>query len=152
MLRSCVCVLCCLALTLLTAAMQSGFGRRKEPVPAIKSDIKFIKCEACKLVAKEAHQAAANLRRQQPSWRRVTEEEILNHLESLCAPQQDQGDWITKLDVQVDGEVLRIVQMQGVCSRALLCPSCTLLGTMVAWQTSPLTTPAAWLFDVYIFT
>ena len=94
----------------LIRAAGKGFGRKKELVPTIKTDVKYIKCEVCQLVAKHAHRSVADLRAQQPSWKKLSEEEILTHLESICNSQKEEGEWITRVDVQEEGDRLRAVE------------------------------------------
>ena len=101
--------------------MQSGFGRKKEVVPTIKSDVKYIKCEACQLIAKQVHRSVAELRTQQPSWKKLTEEEMLTHLEGICNPQKEEGEWLTRLDVKQQDGKLRVVEMNEVCVPTLDC-------------------------------
>ena len=113
-------VLLVLLLMLGTAcAMQSGFGNKKEVIPSIKPDIKFIRCQVCELVAKEAHAGVAQHRAELPHWKKVTEEDIMTYLETLCDPKLEEGTWIIKQDIQEDGEVLRVVDMGTVRS----CPA-----------------------------
>jgi NMD protein affecting ribosome stability and mRNA decay len=106
-------VLCLGVLLPLSSAMK-GFGRKKEVVPAIKSDIKHIRCEVCQHVAANAYRNIAQLRALQPKWKVLSEEEILAKLEHVCNSQKEEGEWITHLDVQQEGSKLRVVQMEKV--------------------------------------
>ena len=111
------------------SAMQSGFGNKKEVIPSIKTDIKFIRCQVCELVAKEAHAGVAQHRAELPHWKKVTEEDIMIYLETLCDPKLEEGTWIIKQDIQEDGEVLRVVDMGPVPSLPVggcTCPRCAL--------------------------
>jgi hypothetical protein len=94
--------------------MPSGFGRKKETIPAIKSDIKYIKCDVCELVAREAYRSVGSLRKSQPTWKKLTEEAIMEHLEKMCNPQTEQGEWILHLDVEEQRNVLKVVEKSGV--------------------------------------
>ena len=97
------------------AMMPGGFGRKKEPVPSIKSDVKYIRCDVCQHIAKAAHRSVGTLRKEQPHWKPLTEDSIIEHLEMMCNPQGEQGEWILHLDVQEDGDKLKVVEMSGVC-------------------------------------
>ena len=98
----------------MASAMQSGFGRKKDVIPSIKTDVKYIRCQVCELVAKEAFTAVARMRQSQPSWKQLSEDDILGHLEALCDPQREEGTWTLKLDVKEEGEKLNVVEMGNV--------------------------------------
>ena len=112
--------------------LPSGFGRKKDPVPSIKTDVKFIRCDACQHIAKAAHRSVAALRTAQPHWKPLTEEAIIEHLEQMCNPQGEQGEWILHLDVQEDGDKLKVVEMSGVCTSRARLPSPASYGAMGA--------------------
>lgn len=108
-----------LLLACVTLAMPSGFGHKKEPVPAVKSDMKYIQCEACEKTAEAIHRAVGDLRSALPKWKTLTEIEILDMLEKICLSDAESGEWLAKLDLQEDGERLRVVEMPtvGDCRR-----------------------------------
>ena len=113
-------------------AAPSGFGKKKEPVPAIKSDMKYIKCEVCQLIAKQVSRSVADLRAQQPHWKTLSEDEILTHLESMCNTGKEEGEWITKLDVQQQGNEVKVVEMSQVRPQAA--PSCAWLQLLFVYE------------------
>jgi hypothetical protein len=103
--------------------MPSGFGRKKEPIPAIKSDIKYIKCDVCKHVARVAYRSVGSLRKSQPSWKKLSEEAIMGHLDKLCNPQTEEGEWILHMDIKEQAGALKVVEMTGVCTMQKVTPS-----------------------------
>lgn len=95
-------------------AHAQGFGRKKEVVPAIKSDIKYIQCQFCKAAATHLHRSIAGLRQDAPSWKPVTESDIQDHLELACNADKDEGEWLLKFDVQEHGDELVLKEMSKV--------------------------------------
>lgn len=117
-------------------ANAQGFGRKKEIIPAIRTDIKYIECQFCQAAAKHLHHSIDNLRQDAPSWKPVTESDIQEHLELACNADKDEGEWLLKFDVQEHGAELVLKEMskvrhtrdwdQGVCTqRAYGMPAAT---------------------------
>lgn len=61
----------------------------------------------------------------------LTEDAIIEGLEKMCDPDKEAGEWITKIDLQEEGDKLKLVDMDGVgggggrsrrCMRALHAP------------------------------
>lgn len=95
-----------------------GFGRKKEVVPAIRSDIKYIQCQFCRIAARHLHRSVADLRKDVPSWKRVTENDIQEHLEVACNTDKIEGEWLLKLDVQERQDELVLTEMSKVRHQA----------------------------------
>ena len=101
--------------THLCVAMPKGFGRKKETVPMLRDDMKYIQCEMCERVAKQAYRTVKQAREELPQWESLTEATILEKLESLCDPEKENaGEWIAMLDVQQENNSLRIAVMTTV--------------------------------------
>eukprot|EP00892_Ulva_mutabilis_P012851 jgi/Ulvmu1/9939/UM058_0022.1 len=109
----------CAAISVVPIAQAQGFGRKKEIVPAIKDDIKYIQCQFCGIAAKRLHRSVGDLRRDAPSWKKISEDDILEHLEAACNADKVEGEWILHLDVQEQGDELVIKEMSkpGKCQR-----------------------------------
>lgn len=103
-----------------------GFGnRRTELIPVIEDDIKFVQCEFCNLAAKHIHKTVVMMKAAMPSWvKKLPEEAIDALLDQICNTNQETGEWLTKLDVQQEGDALVIKQMPEVCQGILYNPYC----------------------------
>jgi hypothetical protein len=113
-LLSCCFILLAVILPVWTAPQ--GFGRKKGVIPAIKEDIPFIECQFCQITASHLHSTVADLRAQLPSWKKLSEEKILEAVENACAVDKEEGEWITTLDVVEEGKSLVVKEMQKVGS------------------------------------
>lgn len=111
-----VLVLCALCAT---EAQVPGFGKKRETIPLLREDIKFIQCEMCEKVSKHLHRTVNRMREALPKWDKLTEAAIFDQLEVMCDPAKDAGEWISHLDIQEDGDRLRVVEMTGV--RTTMC-------------------------------
>lgn len=106
-------------LCVVPVANAQGFGRKKEIVPALKEDIKYIQCQFCEIAAKHLQRSVGDLRRDAPSWRKISENDILEHLEAACKADKKEGEWLLKLDVQEQGDELLIKEMSKVRTASL---------------------------------
>jgi hypothetical protein len=74
----------------------------------------------CETLSKHMHRTIKGMRDSLPKWDRLTEAAIFDKLEVMCNPTKTgEGEWLTKLDIQEDGDRLRVVEMSGV--RSLCC-------------------------------
>lgn len=93
-----------------------GFGnKRSELTPVIEGDIEFVQCGFCKLASKHIHRSIVMMKAAMPSWvKKLPEEAIEAFLDRVCNSNQETGEWLTKLDVQQEGDALVIKQMPDV--------------------------------------
>ena len=77
---------------------------------AVKSDVKFIKCEVCEHLADAVTQEYAALREETPE-KKLTETMVIEKIEKMCDPSAKEGDWIITKDLQEKGSRLRVVDM-----------------------------------------
>ena len=103
------------AITLLSAAdaanAQFGApGAKKGPVArAVKSDVKYIKCEVCEQLAAAAHGEYVKLRADE--GQKLRETTVIEKMEKMCDVSSTEGDWIITKDLQEKGTRLRVVDM-----------------------------------------
>ncbi|GLI59428.1 hypothetical protein VaNZ11_001311, partial [Volvox africanus] len=100
----------------LASAQFGGPKRPKPKAPVNKDDIKYIKCQVCEAMAKEARNIAKDLG-QLAGAKKVSEADILERLEKMCNPDQNEGDWITTYDIVEQGADLHLKDtgMVGKC-------------------------------------
>lgn len=93
-----------------------GFGnKRSELTPVIEGDIEFVQCEFCSLAAKHLHRSIVMMKAAMPSWiKKLPEEAVDAFLDRVCNSNQETGEWLTKMDVQQQGDALVIKQMPEV--------------------------------------
>lgn len=85
------------------------FGRGKEKkAPAVKADLPFIRCSACEAIVE---QALLSTHYKQAGRAQAQEADILEDLESMCDPDSDSGEWITKIDLLEEGSQLTLKPM-----------------------------------------
>lgn len=114
-----------------------GFGnKRSELIAANEEDIEFVQCQFCKLAAKHLHRSVVMMKTAMPSWVKKLPEEALDaFLDRVCNSNQETGEWLTKMDVQQEGDALVIKQMQDVRSQPVCC-HCTFQGCVPHWVCS----------------
>merc|ERR1719362_2361746 len=90
-------------------------GPPPDPFPAVKTDVKFITCSTCKLLAKRLHS-------QMSKWdSKVTksEEAMQAKLADMCVVSSDEGSWITEYDMveSKDGKAIELKRQNeaGAC-------------------------------------
>ena len=93
-----------------------GFGnKRSELMPVLEGDIEFVQCDFCLLAAKHLHRGVVMMKAAMPSWvKKLPEEAIDAFLDRVCNSNQETGEWLTKMDVQQQGDSLVIKQMPEV--------------------------------------
>jgi NMD protein affecting ribosome stability and mRNA decay len=93
-----------------------GFGnKRSELTRVIEGDIEFVQCEFCQMAAKHLRRSIVMMRAAMPSWvKKLPEEAVEAFLDRVCNSNQETGEWLTKMDVQQEGESLVIKQMPEV--------------------------------------
>lgn len=62
------------------------------------SDVSYIGCEVCQKAAEAAHGQVATAREKAP-YRKISEEDIDRILTNICNPEEDEGEWIKRLDI-----------------------------------------------------
>lgn len=82
------------------------------------SDIKYIRCDVCKLMAKHAHSTVVKKRKEKAN-KKLAEMDIIEAIEKLTDPLRTEGHWISSTDLQEKGDKLQLVNMGklGECGR-----------------------------------
>lgn len=76
-----------------------GMGGKKEKSPAVKSDIKYIKCQVCEEITKNLHREVKKMRDDLPPKKKLAEFDVIEKVEKMCDPETTAGEWITYLDM-----------------------------------------------------
>jgi hypothetical protein len=98
---------CALLLALLAADAKVTVhdkGKKKGPARAVKSDVKYIKCQVCEEVAKTLSREASSLRDEKGA--KLTESDVLEKVEKVCDPTAEEGEWLVKHDLVEKGTAL----------------------------------------------
>ncbi|KAK9805670.1 hypothetical protein WJX72_011115 [[Myrmecia] bisecta] len=90
-----------------------GFGdSRKPPAAAVKSDIKYINCQVCELLAKNAYRQVKAARDALKPGKKLAEMDIIEWIEKISDPAKDEGEWVAKVDLVEKGDTLKVVEME----------------------------------------
>eukprot|EP00878_Enallax_costatus_P001617 GHUV01001768.1.p1 GENE.GHUV01001768.1~~GHUV01001768.1.p1 ORF type:complete len:313 (+),score=74.73 GHUV01001768.1:240-1178(+) len=89
--------------------MGMGMGPDKPKAAAIKSDTKFIKCQVCEAVVKQATRRVKAMRSELKPGTKLEESSIIEFLENICSTIKPDGLWITHYDIVEDGDKLKLV-------------------------------------------
>ena len=98
---------CALLLALLAAdakATARDKGKKKGPARAVKSDVKYVKCQVCEEVAKTLSRVASSLRDELGA--KLTEAAVLEKVEKVCDPSAEEGEWLVQHDLVEKGSSL----------------------------------------------
>jgi hypothetical protein len=94
-------------------AKGSGDGKsaatKKGPARAVKSDVKYIKCQVCETIATALSREASALR--DINAGKLTEAMVLEKVEKVCDPKDEVGEWLVKIDLVEKGSELRLKHM-----------------------------------------
>ena len=85
--------------------------KKKEIARAVKSDLKYVKCQVCQELAKNLNREANALRDAKGS--KLTEADVLEKVEKMCDVETEEGEWLIKHDLQEKGAELKMVYMDG---------------------------------------
>uniref|UniRef100_A0A7S0RYT4 Saposin B-type domain-containing protein n=1 Tax=Chlamydomonas leiostraca TaxID=1034604 RepID=A0A7S0RYT4_9CHLO len=91
--------------------MPHGKKMGEHKAPARKADIPLIKCQVCEMYVKQAIKATKELRAAVKPGQKFQEADIIDRLEKICDPDKDAGEWINMIDLQEDGDKLKVVDM-----------------------------------------
>ncbi|CAD7705086.1 unnamed protein product [Ostreobium quekettii] len=97
--------------------MNFGAGRPDEAkAPAVKADIRYIKCGVCEHLVREALRGVKRIAADVKPGKKVEESEIMDMLDNLCDPDAAgaEGEWIARTDLVEDNERLLLVDMPQV--------------------------------------
>eukprot|EP00191_Tetraselmis_sp_GSL018_P015891 CAMPEP_0177595942 /NCGR_PEP_ID=MMETSP0419_2-20121207/10687_1 /TAXON_ID=582737 /ORGANISM="Tetraselmis sp., Strain GSL018" /LENGTH=322 /DNA_ID=CAMNT_0019087559 /DNA_START=147 /DNA_END=1112 /DNA_ORIENTATION=+ len=72
---------------------------KKEKILHNKGDLKFIQCAVCEEVAKVVHRTISDMRKELAPGKKLKEIDIIEKLEKICKPDEDEGLWITRFDL-----------------------------------------------------
>lgn len=95
----------------------TGIGRKAKP---LKSADKYVKCQVCQEVTKQMVRQAKELKHQlKRKGKPLGEDQIIDLTENVCEPLEDQGEWVTRLDMQKGekGVILKDMGETGSCGR-----------------------------------
>eukprot|EP00898_Chlorokybus_atmophyticus_P001851 jgi/Chlat1/2667/Chrsp18S02982 len=70
-----------------------------------KEDVPFIKCGVCETLVRNT---ARQVKAWRDSGRKVKEIDVIELVEKSCDPTKDEGEWITKIDLVEQGDVLAL--------------------------------------------
>eukprot|EP00899_Mesostigma_viride_P002741 jgi/Mesvir1/12468/Mv00619-RA.1 len=85
-----------------------GMGKKQKPIiPAVKSDIKYIKCQVCEETAKRISRAVKK-ERDARLPKKLTELEIIEMIEKTCEPEKTEGAWIKHMDLVTEGTSVKL--------------------------------------------
>lgn len=87
------------------------FNPSKPPAKPVKSDIKYIKCQVCELLAKNAYRQVQDLKKTVKPNKKLDEMAVIELMEHITDPTKDQGEWVAKIDLVESGDKL-LVQEQ----------------------------------------
>ena len=96
------------------AEMMGGkrFGRGKEKKAASrKADIPLLSCQTCELTVNELLGVVASKKAAAGPAKKLTEGDVIEIMEGICDPDTDDGDWLSRLDIEVESGKLQIVDM-----------------------------------------
>lgn len=90
-----------------------GVPGKKQP-PARREDVPLVRCAVCELLAKHVHRQAAAKREAATKAKPFKEMDAIELVEQACDPKKEAGEWITKLDLVEEGDVLAVKEMEDV--------------------------------------
>ena len=79
------------------------------PARAVKSDLKYVRCQVCEEVAKVLSREASTLREEKGA--KLTEADVLGKVEKVCDVETVEGEWLLKHDLVEKGDALAMVHM-----------------------------------------
>ena len=86
-----------------TGADAAKKKKKKDPLElrAVKSDVKYIRCQVCQEVAKVLSREASTLR--DAKGAKLKESDVLEKVEKVCDPEAVEGEWLITHDLQEKG-------------------------------------------------
>jgi len=118
-------------------------GGKKPKIKIFKEWRKYLKCPMCEELSKELSRRTKKLR-QQPEHKGFdwSEEAVVNLTETICDPMEDEGEWLTYLDVVSEKRKAKLVNKNelGECNRECmtLADSCEQVMDVVQYDFSSL--------------
>lgn len=96
---------------LLAAALPCAAAKKQKapPARAVKSDLKYVRCQVCEEVAKVLSREASTLREEKGA--KLTEADVLEKVEKVCDVETVEGEWLLKHDLVEKGDALAMVHM-----------------------------------------
>lgn len=115
------------------------FNPSKPPAKPVKSDIQYIKCQVCELLAKNAYRQVNDMKKalrpnqkvllfvrcqvvRHTSWQvhqsgsdllmQLPEMAVIELMEHITDPTKDQGEWIAKIDLVESGDKLLLEEQK----------------------------------------
>lgn len=85
--------------------------KKKEAARAVKSDLKYVKCQVCQEIAKNLNREANALREEKGA--KLTEADVQGKVEKICDVETVEGEWLIKHDLVEDGDDLKMKYMDG---------------------------------------
>ncbi|KAL0028267.1 hypothetical protein WJX79_006072 [Trebouxia sp. C0005] len=104
-------VLNALLLACAISCVFAQFNPSKPPAKPVKSDIKYIKCQVCEHLAKNAYRQVQDLKKTVKPNKKLDEMAVIELMEHITDPTKDQGEWVAKIDLVESGDKL-LVQEQ----------------------------------------
>lgn len=106
----CTALVCLLQLAAAQFGGMPGMGMPEQPkAHAVKSDVQYIKCQACEALVKQAYRHTKTKREGLKPHQKLSESDIIEHLEQMCDPSKPEGQWISHYDIVEKGTELKLV-------------------------------------------
>lgn len=96
---------------LTTCCALAQINTSKPAAKPVKTDIKYIKCQVCEVLAKNAYRQVHELKKSLKPNKKLDEMAVIEVMEHITDPTKDQGEWIAKIDLVESGDKL-LVQEQ----------------------------------------
>ena len=96
-MREILSLLLLLVITTYNVNGQGGLPQKPAPLP-MTEDVPHIVCDVCQKAAKTLFKHVRTKRKEKEPVK-LSEEDVLNVVEKTCDPDNEFGEWITKLDV-----------------------------------------------------
>lgn len=100
--------LAALLLACMSSCALAQFNPSKPPEKPVKSDMKYIKCQVCELLAKNAYRQVHDLQKSLKPNKKLDEMAVIELMEHITDPTKDQGEWIAKIDLVESGGKLLV--------------------------------------------
>ncbi|KAL3151089.1 hypothetical protein ABBQ38_012958 [Trebouxia sp. C0009 RCD-2024] len=88
------------------------FNPSKPPAKPVKSDIQYIKCQVCELLAKNAYRQVNDMKKALRPNQKLPEMAVIELMEHITDPTKDQGEWIAKIDLVESGDKLLLEEQK----------------------------------------
>lgn len=99
-----------LSVLCVSLVVEAQFNPSKPAAKPVKSDVKYIKCQVCELLAKNAYRQVKDLQKMLKPSQKLDELAVIEIMERITDPTKEQGEWIAKIDLVESGDQLLAVE------------------------------------------